>query len=169
MQLKSVELDRVVSASNAAENQKLLTRLGDLGTETVVFSHLDDAAMEVRKEMTNAQGKKGYKMTLQKFNAWNKEFDFCDENSDAWKHLLKKVKVVDLRNNENISVDRLNNLKNLLAEIKNEKVAVAGNADGAPGAKQPEAIALQSILVPDNADEGLAGEIKNLVDELKGN
>ena len=157
-----------MSASNAAENQKLLTRLGDLGTETVVFSHLDDAAMEVRKEVTNAQGKKGYKTTLQKFNAWDKEFDF-NENSDAWKHLLKKVKVVDLRNNENISVGRLNNLKNLLAEIKNEKVAVAGNADGAPGAKQPEAIALQSILLPDGADAGLATEIKNLVDEIKGN
>ena len=76
---------------------------------------------------------------------------------------------MDLRNNENISVDRLNNLKNLLAEIKNEKAAVAGNADGAPGAKQPEAIALQSILLPDSADAGLAGEIKNLVDELKEN
>ena len=168
MQLKSVELDRVVSASNAAENQKLLTRLGDLGTETVVFSHLDDAAMEVRKEVTNTQGKKGYKTTLQKFNAWDKEFDF-NENSDAWKHLLKKVKVVDLQNNPVLSNDRLNNLKTCLEAIKNERAAVAANVAADPGAQQPEKIALQSILLPDGADAGLATEIKNLVDELKGN
>ncbi len=169
MQLKSVELDRIVSAGTPAENQKLLTCLGDLGVETVIFSHLDDAAMEVRQEVTNAQGKKGYKMVLEKFNAWKDSFDFAGENSDAWKHLFKKIKVVDLRNNDDISVERLNDLKARLEEIKNERVAVAGNADEAPGAQQPEKIALQSVLLPDNADAGLATEIKNLVDELKGN
>ena len=147
----------------------MLTNLGNLGTETVIFSGLDEAAMEVRQDVTDTQGKKGYKIVLKKFNAWDKELDFCNENSDAWKHLLKKVKILDLRNNPGLSVQRLNNLKECLKEIKNEKVAVAGNADGAHGAQQPEKIALQSILLPNNADAGLATEINNLVDEIKEN
>ena len=108
-------------------------------------------------------------MVLQKFNAWNKELDFCNENSDAWKHLLKRVKVLDLRNNDDIPSARLNNLKECLEEIKNEKTAVAGNIDEDHGAQQPEKIALESILLPDNADVGLAATINNLVNDIKGN
>lgn len=168
MELKSVELDRIVSASNGALNQELLTKLGDLGAETVTFSHLDDATIERRRENP---GTKEYEPFLEKFNAWNGELDFCGENREAWKHLLKKVKFVDLRNNINdrgenkIPPKCLNNLKNLLVEIRNERARAAD----AEGVQQPEAIALQSILLPDDVDGGLSDEIKSLVNELKGN